>query len=162
MKIKFSITLDDYDAKLLDNAVRIADIVMVLIPDEEQPATYMRSIVEHLRTGTYLAFAHGFSVHFGTIVPPKDVNVFMVAPKSPGPLVRSEYEKGRGVPHDLNRAYFDLLDREDPTAKIFILTDDASWLETFRQRYGGRIAATDCQRTSGLVGVHSLPIADHG
>jgi len=82
----------------VEEAVREADVVMILVPDEEQPALYLRSINEHLRDGSYLAFAHGFAIHFGTIVPPKGVNVFMVAPKAPGPTVRSEYEGGRGVP----------------------------------------------------------------
>ena len=76
----------------------IADVVMVLAPDEEHGALYMRAIHEHLKPGAYLAFAHGFSMHFGTVVPPKTINVFMVAPKGPGSLVRSEYEAGRGVP----------------------------------------------------------------
>jgi ketol-acid reductoisomerase len=74
------------------------DVVMLLIPDEEQPATYLRSIVEHLKPTAALAFAHGFAIHFGTIVPPAGIDVFMVAPKGPGRLVRSEYEAGRGVP----------------------------------------------------------------
>ena len=82
----------------VDEAVRIADLVMMLIPDEEQPATYLRSVVEHLRPGAALVFAHGFGVHFGTIVPPQANDVFMIAPKGPGRLVRSEYEAGRGVP----------------------------------------------------------------
>jgi ketol-acid reductoisomerase len=80
------------------DAVAKADLVMMLIPDEEQPATYMRDVVEHLRPGMTLAFAHGFGIHFGTIVPPADVDVIMIAPKGPGRLVRSEYEAGRGVP----------------------------------------------------------------
>ena len=74
------------------------DIVMLLIPDEEQPATYIREIVDHLKPTAALAFAHGFAIHFGTIVPPPGIDVFMVAPKGPGRLVRSEYEAGRGVP----------------------------------------------------------------
>ena len=82
----------------VDEAVRIADLVMMLIPDEEQPATYLRSVVEHLRPGAALVFAHGFGIHFGTIVPPQSNDVFMIAPKGPGRLVRSEYEAGRGVP----------------------------------------------------------------
>jgi len=82
----------------IEHAVARADVVMVLAPDEEQPATYLRQILPHLRSGRYLGFAHGFAIHFGTIVPPKDVNVFMVAPKGPGRLVRTEYEAGRGVP----------------------------------------------------------------
>ena len=79
-------------------AVSQADIVMMLIPDEEQPSVYMRDVVEHLRPGTALTFAHGFGIHFGTIVPPADVDVIMIAPKGPGRLVRSEFEAGRGVP----------------------------------------------------------------
>jgi ketol-acid reductoisomerase len=89
---------DRLDAQTVEHAVSIADIVMVLAPDEEHGALYMRAIHEHLTPGAYLAFAHGFSIHFGTVVPPKTVNVFMVAPKGPGSLVRTEYEAGRGVP----------------------------------------------------------------
>jgi ketol-acid reductoisomerase len=80
------------------DAVDIADVVMILVPDELAPSVYRNEIEPALQSGKYLAFAHGFSVHFGKIVPPKDVNVFLVAPKSPGHLVRSEYEKGRGAP----------------------------------------------------------------
>jgi len=79
-------------------AVTQADLVMLLIPDEEQPAVFMRDIVEQLRPGMTLAFSHGFGIHFGTIVPPADVDVIMIAPKGPGRLVRTEYEAGRGVP----------------------------------------------------------------
>src|ERR1700676_2124876 len=75
-----------------------ADVVMILAPDEEQPALYLRSIAPNLKRGVYLGFAHGFGIHFGTITPPPHANVFMVAPKGPGRLVRSEYEAGRGVP----------------------------------------------------------------
>lgn len=79
-------------------AAERADILMILAPDEEQPALYLRSIAPYLKPGAYLGFAHGFGIHFGTIVPPQSVNVFMVAPKGPGRLVRSEFEAGRGVP----------------------------------------------------------------
>lgn len=89
---------DGLRTSTVEEAVAQADVVMVLVPDEEQPALFLRSIIEHLRPGMYLAFAHGFGIHFGTIVPPKSVNVFMVAPKAPGPTVRREYENGRGVP----------------------------------------------------------------
>jgi len=82
----------------IDKATAAADVVMILTPDEEQPAIFMRSIAPNLRDGAYLAFAHGFGIHFGTIVPPANVNVFMVAPKGPGRLVRDEYVAGRGVP----------------------------------------------------------------
>ncbi len=89
----------DYLAvKTVEEAAASADIVMMLIPDEEQPATYLRSILDHLKPGAALVFAHGFGIHFGTIVPPKSNDVFMIAPKGPGRLVRSEYEAGRGVP----------------------------------------------------------------
>ncbi len=85
-----------YDS--IEHAVARADIVMILAPDEEQPAIFMRSIASHLKDGAYVAFAHGFAIHFGTIVPPPGVNIFMCAPKGPGRLVRSEFEAGRGVP----------------------------------------------------------------
>jgi ketol-acid reductoisomerase len=80
------------------DAASIADIIMMLVPDETAPDVYRNEIAGNLRPGKYLAFAHGFSVHFGKIVPPKDVSVFMVAPKSPGHLLRFEYGQGRGVP----------------------------------------------------------------
>ena len=79
-------------------AAKAADIVMILVPDELGAELYEQDIAPHLRAGKYLAFAHGFNIHFKQIVPPADVNVFMVAPKGPGHLVRSEYQKGRGVP----------------------------------------------------------------
>ena len=82
----------------VEHAVRVADVVMILAPDEEQPAIFFRSIAPNLKDGAYLAFAHGFAIHFGTITPPPTANVFMAAPKGPGRLVRSEYEAGRGVP----------------------------------------------------------------
>ena len=80
------------------DAVRSADVVMVLAPDEAQSAIYRKDIAPNLKEGAYLAFGHGFNIHFGQIVPPAGVNVFMVAPKGPGHLVRSEYTKGSGVP----------------------------------------------------------------
>ncbi|MFM8551011.1 MAG: ketol-acid reductoisomerase [Nitrospiraceae bacterium] len=80
------------------DAVKAADVVMILAPDEAQAAIYRQSIAPHLKDGAYLAFGHGFNIHFGQIVPPAGANVFMVAPKGPGHLVRSEYTKGSGVP----------------------------------------------------------------
>src|SRR5574342_789004 len=80
------------------DAVAAADIIMVLLPDELQGEAYEKEIRPGLKKGDYLAFGHGFNIHFKRIVPPSDVNVFMVAPKGPGHLVRSEFEKGRGVP----------------------------------------------------------------
>lgn len=99
-------------------AAKAADIIMILIPDEKQAATYKKDIAPYLTTGKALAFAHGFNIHFGQIVPPADVDVFMVAPKGPGHLVRRTYVEGSGVPvlvtayqdytgkaHDLALAY---------------------------------------------------------
>ncbi len=80
------------------DAVKSADVVMLLAPDEAQAAIYRDAIAPNLKDGAYLAFGHGFNIHFGQIVPPPTVNVFMVAPKGPGHLVRSEYAKGSGVP----------------------------------------------------------------
>jgi ketol-acid reductoisomerase len=79
-------------------AAASADIVMILLPDELQGDAYEKEIKLGLKSGNYLAFGHGFNIHFKRIVPPSSVNVFMVAPKGPGHLVRSEFEKGRGVP----------------------------------------------------------------
>jgi ketol-acid reductoisomerase len=79
-------------------AVKGADIVMVLIPDELQGEVYRSSIGPNLKKKAYLAFAHGFNIHFSLIVPDKGINVFMVAPKGPGHLVRHEFTKGGGVP----------------------------------------------------------------
>jgi ketol-acid reductoisomerase len=80
------------------DACKEADIIMVLVPDEMGGDIYKAEIAPHLTKGKYLAFGHGFNIHFKFIEPPKDVNVFMIAPKGPGHLVRSEYVKGRGVP----------------------------------------------------------------
>lgn len=79
-------------------ATRKADVIMMLVPDEYMADIYRAEIAPDIKKGAYLGFAHGFNIHFGQIVPPSDVNVFMVAPKGPGHLVRSEYLKGSGVP----------------------------------------------------------------
>ncbi len=79
-------------------AVSGADVIMILIPDEMQGDTFRDEIGPNLKREAYLAFAHGFNIHFGQIVPDKDTNVFMVAPKGPGHLVRHEYTRGNGVP----------------------------------------------------------------
>ena len=75
-----------------------ADVVMMLVPDEVAADVYAREVAESMTPGKYLSFSHGFSIHYGFIKPPEDVNVFMVAPKGPGHLVRSEYVRGAGVP----------------------------------------------------------------
>ncbi|WP_314348278.1 ketol-acid reductoisomerase [Fusobacterium massiliense] len=79
-------------------AVKDADVVMVLIPDEIQGDTYTNSIAPNLKKGAYLGFGHGFNIHFKKIQPREDVNVFMVAPKGPGHLVRRTFQEGSGVP----------------------------------------------------------------
>ena len=79
-------------------ASKKADVIMILINDEKQAAMYKESIAPNLRPGVMLMFAHGFAIHFGQIVPPKDVDVTMIAPKAPGHTVRSEYQRGRGTP----------------------------------------------------------------
>ncbi len=79
-------------------AARWGDVVMMLVPDELASELYDTDIAPGLQKGDALAFGHGFNIHFKKIVPPPHINVFMVAPKGPGHLVRSEYQKGRGVP----------------------------------------------------------------
>jgi ketol-acid reductoisomerase len=85
-------------AMKVNDAAKASDMVMILAPDELQGDLYANEIAPFIKEGAYLAFAHGFNIHFGQIVPRKDLNVFMVAPKGPGHLVRSEYLKGSGVP----------------------------------------------------------------
>ena len=80
------------------NAVKSADVVMVLVPDEKQAKLYKEEIAPYLEAGNALAFAHGFNIHYGQIVPPANVDVFMVAPKGPGHMVRRTYTEGSGVP----------------------------------------------------------------
>jgi ketol-acid reductoisomerase len=79
-------------------AAREADIIMMLTPDEMMSEIYQADVAPALKAGKYLAFSHGFNIHFKFIVAPADVNVFMIAPKGPGHLLRSEYVQGRGVP----------------------------------------------------------------
>ena len=79
-------------------AVKKADIVMILINDEKQAQMYEKDIKPNLKPGMMLMFAHGFAIHFNQIVPPKDIDVAMIAPKAPGHTVRSEYQAGKGTP----------------------------------------------------------------
>jgi ketol-acid reductoisomerase len=82
----------------VSDAVKAADLIMILLPDEVQKTIYKNEIEPNLEAGNVLAFAHGFNIHFGQVVPPADVDVIMVAPKGPGHLVRRTYEQGQGVP----------------------------------------------------------------
>ncbi len=80
-------------------AVKSADVVMVLLPDEQIAAVYANDIAPNIKQGASLAFAHGFNVHYGQVVPRDDLDVWMVAPKAPGHTVRNTYTQGGGVPH---------------------------------------------------------------
>jgi ketol-acid reductoisomerase len=79
-------------------AAKIANIIMILINDEKQKAMYEKDIAPNLKPGKMLMFAHGFNIHFGLIIPPKGVDVAMIAPKAPGHTVRSEFQAGKGTP----------------------------------------------------------------
>jgi len=86
------------EVREIDEAVRLADLVMMLAPDEHQAAIYRDQIADNIRDGAALAFAHGFNVHYQQIQPKPEVDVLMIAPKGPGHLVRSTYVEGGGVP----------------------------------------------------------------
>ena len=81
------------------DAVKNADIVMMLLPDEQIAAVYKNDVEPHIKQGASLAFAHGFNVHYGQVAPRADLDVWMVAPKAPGHTVRNTYTQGGGVPH---------------------------------------------------------------
>ncbi len=81
-----------------EEAVKCSDIIMILVNDEKQAKLYQTSIEPYLTSGKYLAFAHGFNIHFGQIKPAADINVIMIAPKGPGHTVRSQFLEGKGVP----------------------------------------------------------------
>lgn len=87
-----------FTVKAVADAVRDADVTMILAPDEKQASLYEEHVAPSLKQGAALAFAHGFNIHFGFIKPREDLDVFMVAPKGPGHLVRSTYTEGGGVP----------------------------------------------------------------
>lgn len=89
---------DGLKVMTVPDAVKTADIVMILIPDDKQRALYEQEIAPNLKKNASLVFGHGFNIHFGQIVPPPTVDVFMVAPKGPGHLVRRTFESGAGVP----------------------------------------------------------------
>jgi ketol-acid reductoisomerase len=86
------------DVRTVEDAAHVANVIMMLVPDQDARSIYEAGVAQGLRPGKTLMFAHGFNIHYGEIVPPEGVDVSMVAPKSPGHLVRSEFEAGRGVP----------------------------------------------------------------
>jgi ketol-acid reductoisomerase len=83
----------------VNDAVKAADVVMILLPDEQIAEVYKNNVEPHIKQGASLAFAHGFNVHYNQVVPRADLDVWMVAPKAPGHTVRSTYAQGGGVPH---------------------------------------------------------------
>lgn len=87
-----------FEVMTVEEAAKRADVIQILLPDETQSKVYNQEIKQHLTAGKALVFSHGFNIHFGQILPPSDVDVFMVAPKSPGHLVRRTYTEGAGVP----------------------------------------------------------------
>ncbi|HPE67222.1 MAG TPA: ketol-acid reductoisomerase, partial [Synergistales bacterium] len=97
-KSKATAEKDGFEVYTVAEATKRADVVMFLMPDHVQGDTYRKHVAPNLKKGAALAFAHGFSVHFNQVEPSKDNDVFMVAPKGPGHLVRRMYTEGRGVP----------------------------------------------------------------
>ena len=90
----------------VEEAVKAADVIMILTPDEFQKELYQNEIEPNIKEGATLAFAHGFAIHYNQVVPRSDLDVIMVAPKAPGHTVRSEFTKGGGIP-DLIAIYQD-------------------------------------------------------
>jgi ketol-acid reductoisomerase len=95
-----------FDVKTVADATAGSDVVMILLPDENQADIYTNEIKPNLKEGAYLAFGHGFNIHYGRIVPEANSNVMMIAPKAPGHTVRNEFTKGGGIP-DLIAVYQD-------------------------------------------------------
>ena len=87
------------EVKEVADAVKAADIVMMLLPDENIASVYNKEVHANIKAGAALAFAHGFNVHYGQVVPREDIDVIMIAPKAPGHTVRNTYKQGGGVPH---------------------------------------------------------------
>ena len=103
---EFAATHDNFKVMEVEEAAKAGDVVMMLVPDELCADIYKRQVAPYMTEGKTLAFAHGFNIHFKTIVPPANVDVIMVAPKGPGHTVRSQYLEGKGVP-DLIAVYQD-------------------------------------------------------
>lgn len=97
---KSDIKAQNYGFKTMsiEDAVKWADVVQILIPDELQAEVFEKQIKPNMHSGQYLMFSHGFNIHYKKIIPPENINVIMVAPKGPGHTVRSQYEEGKGVP----------------------------------------------------------------
>jgi ketol-acid reductoisomerase len=89
---------DGFTVLTTGDAAKQADLIMMLVNDEKMKAIYENGVAPNLKAGMTICFAHGFNIHYGQIVPPKDVNVIMIAPKGPGHTVRSQYQENKGVP----------------------------------------------------------------
>lgn len=89
---------DGFQPVSAEEAAQKADVIQLLVPDQVQAMVYKNSVAQYMTKGKALVFSHGFNIHYGQIIPPADVDVYMIAPKSPGHLVRSEYVSGGGVP----------------------------------------------------------------
>ncbi|RSL32598.1 ketol-acid reductoisomerase [Salibacterium salarium] len=89
---------DGFNVYTVQEATAKADVIMILLPDEYQPTIYENEIKPELKEGKAIAFAHGFNIHFNQVIPPADIDVFMIAPKGPGHIVRRTFEDGAGVP----------------------------------------------------------------
>lgn len=109
---------DGFTVKSVADAVKQADVTMILLPDELQAQVYEESIKDNLQEGSAIGFAHGFNIHFSQIVPPANIDVFMAAPKGPGHLVRRTYEEGAGVPA-LFAVYQDYTNKAVDVAKAY-------------------------------------------
>lgn len=108
---------DGFEVLNLKDGARVADVAMLLVPDENQPELYKNYLKNELKNGAFLGFAHGFNIHYSQITPRKDLNVFMVAPKSPGHKVREKFLEKEGVPA-LISVY------QDPSKKTLQLAKD--------------------------------------
>ncbi|WFD09830.1 ketol-acid reductoisomerase [Tepidibacter hydrothermalis] len=97
-KSRDKVKADGLEVMNVEDAVKVSQVVMMLVPDTKQKEVFDEKVKDNLDEGDALAFAHGFNIHFSQIVPPKNVDVFMVAPKGPGHLVRRVYQDGKGVP----------------------------------------------------------------
>ena len=95
---KFAAQNENFQVMEVEEAAKAGDIVMMLVPDELCADIYNKQVAPYMTEGKTLAFAHGFNIHFKTIVPPSNVDVIMIAPKGPGHTVRSQYLEGKGVP----------------------------------------------------------------
>lgn len=94
----YTAVADGQKVMTVPEAVKKADVIQILLPDENQAAVYKNEIQPHMKDGKCLMFSHGFNIHYGQIVPPENVDVVMVAPKGPGHMVRRTYQEGKGVP----------------------------------------------------------------